>query len=110
MPWDGDFGHLEGDVAAAVAYPFKGYSTASSGGSEAKYATTTEYVFNGMLYSLPLTGNWLVALLPVPLRHAMFIPIISVPRMWLQMKTETWCRPWIITLTDRYAFQVAPVT
>ena len=34
-------------ATSTTIYPFKRYSVASSTGSGAKYATTTEYVFNG---------------------------------------------------------------
>jgi RHS repeat-associated protein len=38
---------LQTGTTTTTIYPFKWYSVASSTGSGAKYATTTEYVFNG---------------------------------------------------------------
>ena len=38
---------LQTGTSTTTIYPFKGYSVASSTGSGAKFATTTEYVFNG---------------------------------------------------------------
>ena len=38
---------LQTTATSTTIYPFKWYSVASSTGSGAKYATTTEYVFNG---------------------------------------------------------------
>src|ERR1700719_1796692 len=38
---------FQSTAATTTLYPFKWYSVASSTGTGAKYATTTEYVFNG---------------------------------------------------------------
>src|SRR5215831_15015227 len=38
---------FQSTATTTTLYPFKWYSVASSTGSGAKYATTTEYVFNG---------------------------------------------------------------
>ena len=44
-------------ATSTTIYPFKWYSVASSTGSGATYATTTEYIFNGDTLSQPSTSN-----------------------------------------------------
>jgi hypothetical protein len=49
---------LQTGTTTTYIYPFKWYSVASSTGSGAKYATTTDYVFNGDTLLATVDQHW----------------------------------------------------
>jgi hypothetical protein len=72
---------LQTGTSTTYLYPFKWYSVASSTGTGAKYATTTDYVFNGDSLVATVDQQAASGNATVLQRRAISIPTTSAQRM-----------------------------